>query len=58
MTDHPEYTLTQPPSGPRKWDHLKQLNLRFRQVFEARWNSSPETTDSAEETGAYLRIVS
>lgn len=22
MTDYPEYTLTRPPSCPRKWDHL------------------------------------
>ena len=22
MTDHPEYTLTQPPTCPRKWDDL------------------------------------
>ena len=27
MTDHPEYTLTQPPICPRKWDHLTDLTV-------------------------------
>ena len=35
MTDHLEYTLTQPPSCPRKWDHLS-LNVvhRFRTTLQ------------------------
>ena len=38
MTDHPEYTLTQPPNCPRKWDHIIVPNRPWKAHGFVTWS--------------------
>ena len=49
MTDHPEYTLSRPPSCPRNQDHLRlsrnsartsEIDFYFKQIFHVQYPQS------------------
>ena len=62
MIERPEYTLTQPPSCPRKWDHLTgDTALRFGHWFGSDpqfWlnlQTQYDLIQAGQETGAEVR---